>query len=296
MTFQTDIASDVQNLAVGNIVSLYELDLTTIGGTDVLYFTEVIDEDYTPISFNAREYTPIHMKTEGWQVTGNDTLPRPKIYVSNVLLTFASYINSFESLVGAEFTRRRTLEKYLDGKPEANPAAEFDPDVFKIRTMPQKTKAIAEFELSAYMDYEGIKIPKRQILSDFCSQTYRKWDDDAGAFDYTYATCPYTGDYCFDRLGEYTATDSEDVCGKELADCEMRYAGVRAARIAARLGTDIYIQATEPLSPNIKDFWLNTDTAPNIWYFYQNPTAGWVTLETDPLPTYAFPSVARFRI
>jgi len=174
--FQEDIASDVQKLAVGNIVNLYELDLTDIGGTSILYFTESIDDDYTPIFFNAREYTPIHMQTSGWQTTGTEQLPRPKMVVSNVLLTFASYINTFDSLVGAKLTRRRTLEKYLDGKPTANPNAEFAPDIYKILSMPQRTKAAVEFELTPYVDFEGIKIPKRQILRDFCRQTYRRWD------------------------------------------------------------------------------------------------------------------------
>ncbi len=286
MTFQSDIASDVQNLAVGNIVSLYEIDLTTIGETGVLYFTESIDNDYTPISFNSQEYTPIHMKTEGWQVTGTESLPRPKIYISNVLLTFASYLNSFDNLVGAEFTRRRTLEKYLDGKPEANPNAEFAPDIYRIRSMPQKTKAVAEFELSPYMDYEGIKIPKRQILRDFCRQSYRNYSTDSTSFIYTHATCPYTGSYCYDRLGNYTTDESLDDCGKELTDCEMRYAGEKAT------GT-IYIQDGDPGGID-GDYWLDTDADPNAWYIKFD--GSWATLKPNPLPTYAFPSVSRFKI
>jgi len=298
MTFQSDIASDVQNLAVGNIVNLYELDMTEISGnpSDILYFTESIDNDYTPISFNAREYTPIHMQTSGWQVTGTESLPRPKIIVSNVLLTFASYINSFNDLVGATLIRRRTLEKYLDGKPEANPNAEFAPDIFRIRSLPQKTKAVAEFELAPFMDHEGIKIPKRLILRDFCRQAYRNWND--GSFDYSNASCPYVSTYCYTRLGAYTADCSQDDCGKELTDCEMRYAGIKALRGP---GT-IYIQDTEPSGTVHGDFWLNTGVEPNVWYrrsiIHIGPATfeSWPELKPDPLPTWAFPSVARFRL
>ena len=281
----TIMASNVQNLAVGNIVNLYEIDMTDIGSTDTLYFTESIDNDYTPIFFNAREYTPIHLQTDGWQVTGTESLPRPKIMVSNVLLTFASYINSFNDLVGAKFTRRRTLEKYLDGRPQANPSAEFAPDIFRIRSLPQKTKAVAEFELSPYMDYEGIKIPKRQILRDFCRQTYREWNVASAGFIYTRATCPYVGSYCYDRLGNYKADCSLDNCGKELTDCEMRYAGVKAARI----GGTVYIQASDPVGVD-GDKWLNVNTTPNIWY--KKVDSVWDILKPDPLPTWAFPSVA----
>ena len=289
MSFEENIASDVQNLAVGNIISLYELDLSDIGSDVTLYFTESIDDDYTPINFNAREYTPIHMQTSGWQVTGTETLPRPKLIVSNVLLTFASYINTFDDLVGARLTRRRTLEKYLDGKSEANPNAEFAPDIYRIRSLPQKTKAVAEFELSPYMDYEGIKIPKRQILRDFCRQIYRKYNSSTGDFDYTVATCPYASSYNYTRLGVYDASKANDNCGKELTDCEMRYAGVKALRGP---GT-VFIQDTDP-GGSVGDFWLDTSAAPNVWY--GRSAGGWDTLKPDPLPTWAVPSVARFRI
>ncbi len=282
----TIIASDVQNLAVGNIIDLYEIDLESIGEDGTLRFTQSIDNDYTPILFGGYEFVPIHMKTEGWSMTSADTLPRPKIMISNVLLTFASYINDFKSLIGAKFTRRRTLEKYLDGKPEANPTAEFAPDIYRIRTMPQKTKAVAEFELTPYMDFEGQKVPKRQILRDFCRQTYRNWIVDPGVFDYTNATCPYTNDYCYDRLGAYTTDETKDDCGKSLSDCEMRYAGNNVT------GT-VYIQDSDPGGID-GDSWLETDIVPNIWY---KKLAGvWVELKPSPLPTYAFPSVSRFKI
>ncbi len=312
MTFQTDIASDVQNLAVGNIVNLYELDFSNLPGaaaSDILYFTESIDDDYTPVVFDGQEYTPIHMQTSGWQMTGTESLPRPKVVVSNVLLTFASYINSFDDLVGSKFTRRRTLEKYLDGKPEANPNAQFAPDIFKIRTMPQKTKAVAEFELYPWLDQEGIKVPKRQILRDFCRQTYRTWNTNASTFDYTKATCPYVGIYCYDRLGNYTADCASDNCGKELSDCEMRFAGNKAE------GNTVYIQETAPDSTNAENtYWLNISVSPVIWsvVIEQEIPLGpfevlqedeelntiflWTTVKPQPLPTWAFPSVARFRL
>ena len=287
MSFQEAIASDVQNLAVGNVVTLFELDLTQIGGTDILYFTESINNDYTPVVWNAREYIPIHMQSEGWQVTGTEQLPRPKIIVSNVLLTFASYINSFDSLVGAKLTRRRTLEKYLDDKPTANPYAEFAPDIYKILSMPQRTKSAVEFELTPYIDFEGIKIPKRQILRDFCRQTYRRWDATLNKFIYTTATCPYTGTYCFTRLGAYTTDQSQDNCGKELSDCEMRYAANRVSGL-------VYIRAIEPTGGAEGCYWLDIATTPNTWY--KKVDGVFVTLKPEPLPTWAFPSVSRFRI
>jgi len=291
MTFQANIASDVQKLQFGNFVTLFELDLSDIGSNQILYFTEAIDDDFTPIIFNAREYTPIHLDSDGWQTTGQETLPRPKIRVSNVLLSFTAHIYTFDDMIGAKLIRRRTLEKYLDGKPEANPNAEFAPDVYRIRQKTQMTKAAVEFELSPYMDFEGISIPKRQILRDFCTHTYRVWDTGTKTFNYTNVTCPYINpDYYYNRLGKYVTGQKDDKCGKQLRDCEMRFAGNRAVGGG---GVTVYIEDNEPGGAN-GDYWLNTGATPNIWYVKQS--GAWTQLKPQPLPTRAFPSVARFQI
>jgi len=216
MSFQEDIASDVQNLEVGDFITLFELDLTDIGSGDILYFTEAIDNDLTPIQYwgtddTLQTFYPIHLDSDGWEVSGQETLARPKLRVSNVLLSFASHIYTFDDMIGAKLTRIRTLEKYLFGKPEANGDAKFADDIYRIRQKTQHTKAAVEFELSPYMDFEGIMIPKRQILRDFCTHTYRRWDTSPpGSFNYSKVTCPYVGTYYYNRLGEHVTGESDD--------------------------------------------------------------------------------------
>lgn len=286
---QKDVASDVQKAEVGNIIFLYELDLTPIGGTDILYFTEAIDHNYTKISFNGREYTPIEMKAEGWEVTGKGTMPRPKISVSNALLTFAPFTLLYGGLNDATITRRRTLKKYLDGEAEANPNAEFPKDIYKIAQETTETKNMIEFELASFIDLENLKIPKRQIIRDYCTHTYRTWNADTGAFVYTKATCPYVGTYYYNKLGRYRTNPAEDGCGKHLMDCEMRFAGNKAGGE----GGAISIQDSAPGAPSEGDDWLNKGTEPNVWYRYKNGV--WKTLKPQPLPTRAFPGVSRNR-
>ena len=41
-------------------------------------------------------------------------------------------VTDLDDLLGAEVTRIRTFEKYLDGKPEADPSAKFPDDSFML--------------------------------------------------------------------------------------------------------------------------------------------------------------------
>jgi lambda family phage minor tail protein L len=310
MSFQTDIASDVQKAELGNIIFLYEIDLSDLGTDRGLFFTPVINDDYTPIDFNNRSYTPIEMEADGWEVSTGEQLPRPRIRVSNATLSFLGFVLTYDDLVGAKLIRRRTLAKYLDGAPEANPNAEFAQDIFVIHQKTQHTKRFIEFELAAYMDFEGIRIPKRQIIRDYCTHSYRVWDTAIMDWSYTSATCPYGnpnitrsaggsygGQYNYTNKGAYTTTTQDDKCGKRLSDCEARFSG------NISYGTNPYIQATAPLTPSQGQYWFYTGVetltvagqqiSPNIWYRYD---AGvWKILKAELLPTRAFPGVSRFR-
>lgn len=313
MSFQTDIASDVQKAELGSIIYLYELDLSDIGSNQLLYFTPAINEDYTPVEFQGKQYVPIEMETDGWETSAGQQLPRPHIRVSNATMSFLGHVIAFEDMVGAKLKRRRTLKKYLDGEPESNYNAEFAVDIFIVQQKTQHTKKMIEFELAAYMDFEGTKIPKRQIIRDYCTHSYRIWDTGIMDFNYEFASCPYgnpdvpvsgggSGDgfYTFNRFGEYTSTRSDDQCGKRLSDCEQRFAGQRAE------GTGPYIQNTEPGSPSNGDYWLYTGSSilttgggqsitPNVWYRFVSSSNSWRILKPIKIPTRAFPGVTRFR-
>ena len=295
MGFQADIASDVQQPSVGEIVELFEIELEGSGGTGTLYFTKNIGSDNeTAIDFNSRTYIPIDVEASGWEVSGEGALPRPTLKVSNVLFSIASHVIGFEDLVGAKLIRRRTLKRYLDGEDEANPAAEFPQDIYVIDQKLNHNKYFIEFQLAAYMDFEGTMLPKRQILRDTCTHVYRNYDSDSTSFIYTNATCPYTGEHCYDKTGEYEIDESLDVCGKRLKDCELRYSGTKA-EAAELLGATIYIQDAAPGAPVVDDYWLDSNSGPpNIWYKYK--ATGWSVVKPDQLPTRAFPGVARTRV
>ena len=306
MTFQSDIASDVQQAAIGQMIFLYEIDLSDINSGTILYFTEGTTEDSQAIEFNSRTYFPIQMETEGFDVTGEGQLPRPRIRVSNAVLTLSSYVKDYNDLLGAKFTRRRTLRKYLDDGPEANPSAEFPSEIFTIQQKTEHNKFMIEFELAAYMDFEGVVIPKRQILRDFCTYQYRTFNETTNSFNYATVDiqCPYgnfgisninPGNYLYTSLGRHTYEKSEDRCGKQWTDCELRYAGQVAWR-AKQAGATVFIQVATPTTMIEEDYWLkkpSNDSSSALWYVYRN--SEWIQATPDPMPTRAFPGVARFR-
>ena len=248
MTLDAEIASDVQDFDLGNYVELYELDLSSLGGgiTRITSHVNVslqsssdrislgsdsmkLGDDYmafsqagsvaSPILFNGNTYIPINCKAEGFEFTSKTQLPRPTFTVSIVGDTgsaLRTLLRNYDDLIGIPFTRRRTFSQYLGstGQPE------LPQDVFAIERKVTQNNLFVTWELSAFMDYEGKKIPGRLILRDNCTQVYRIYS--SGSFDYSKATCPYTGISYYDINGDVT-TIANDKCGKKLSDCKLRF-------------------------------------------------------------------------
>lgn len=222
MSTNVKIAEDTQQADVGNLIVLYVLDFTALGGT-TLRFTENTDGNYAAIQFQGQTYFPIDMESTGWEWSGEGKLPRPKIKINNAELAVAAMVNTYDDGLGALVYRKRTFSKYLDGEPEGDIQAEFPIDIYRIERKSAQNKNFIEFELSAYMDHTGKKIPQRLVLRDTCTHAYRIWDATASGFDYSKATCPYTGTDYFNRAGDSESEPEDDECGKNLSDCELRF-------------------------------------------------------------------------
>lgn len=212
------IEADAQKLVVGQYVVLYDLDTTALGG-GVYHFTQAALESRV-VRWRGNEYTPVDILASGFEINGQGTLPRPKLTIGNSTLALVSAVRTWDDLIGAVVTRWRTLRKYLDGEPGADPNSYFPADVYRIERKTEQTKQHIQWELSAMTDQEGRKLPGRQILRDTCTAVYRRWT--GAAFTYEKATCPYAGTNYFDRDGN-TATADKDYCGKRRTDCELRF-------------------------------------------------------------------------
>jgi lambda family phage minor tail protein L len=217
MATNTKIKTDIQKLDVGSeIIDLYILDTTSLGGS-IAYFTPMT-EGGSNVVFCGVTYIQLPCEITGMEIKGDGTMPRPRIKVANVFLTFVGMVNAYQDGIGSKVTRIRTFKKYLDSQVTADSAAQFPKDIFYIEQKVTQTKHFIEWELVSPMDIGQKKIPKNQVLA-YCQHRYRIYDS---GFDYTLATCPYSGTDYFDSSGASTTIDG-DKCGKTLSDCELRY-------------------------------------------------------------------------
>ena len=219
----TAIASAYEELAKLNpsaIIELFEvhLDNTLHGSTDVYRFHAGANADVDGnVVFNGNTYTRIPVKADGFEMTNTGTLPRPTLTISNLdgtlttLLLLVNATTAGNDLGGAEVRRIRTLKKFLDGESTADPNAKFPDERWFIDRKANESRDSVTFELASKFDLAGQKLPKRQIVANVCQWVYRSTE------------CSYTGDDYYDVNGNTVPSLSQDVCGKRVASCKLRF-------------------------------------------------------------------------
>jgi lambda family phage minor tail protein L len=221
MTSQA-ITSEIQKLAPSAVIELFVLDLSFFN-EGVVWFHAGTNELRRQVVWQGNTYEPFPIQAEGFEFNGNGQVPRPKLKVANVTGSITALILSYQDLVGAKVTRKRTLLKYLDAvnfvsgaNPTADPSAEFADDVYFIDRKSRETREVVEFELAAAIDLEGVSLPRRQIVQNVCPWLYRG------------SECGYTGTAYFNANDETVSSRAQDACGKRLVSCQKRF-GANAA-------------------------------------------------------------------
>jgi len=219
----TAIASAYEELAKINpsaIIELFELrlDSTLHGSSDVYRFHAGANADVDGnIVFNSQTYTRIPIKADGFEYSNTGTLPRPTLSISNLdgtmttLLLLVNATTAGNDLGGAEVRRIRTLKKYLDGESAADPNARWPEERWFVDRKASESRDVVTFELASKFDLAGQKIPKRQVIANVCQWKYRS------------SECSYTGTDYYDVNGNEVSTEAEDVCGKRVASCKLRF-------------------------------------------------------------------------
>jgi len=170
------------------------------------------------VVFGGLPYLPMPIRVEGFERTGQGSQPRPRLYVPNVEGTAAALAIAYGDLLGAKITRRRTFEAFLDRMRTADATAAMI-DVFYVDRKVSQDPDWVIWELATVLDVEGRMLPRRQVLKNVCPYTYRRWTGSG----FTAGTCPYAGGNFFKRDGTVTVFASEDVCGRRLSDCKLRF-------------------------------------------------------------------------
>lgn len=204
------IATDVQTLNPGALIELWALDATSIGG-GVVRFQGRNDGQ---IIWQGLEYDPYPINASGFAVT-SDQQPVPKLQVYNGDGAMSLLCQMYEDMVGATLLRRRTFGKYLDavnfdsGNPFADPAQERVERWFIERKAGESRDAV-EWELSSPLDFNGVRLPRRQIIANQCSFAYRG------------AGCAYIGPPVATEYNVPTSDPALDKCSHLLSGCKMR--------------------------------------------------------------------------
>lgn len=225
-----NIKEAIQELAPGSIVELFQMDLTPIAASaGVQYFHAGTNELDGPVVWQGITYNKFPIHAEGFDKSVKGTLPRPNLRISNVTGTISALVVQYDDLVGAKVTRKRTFVRYLDAvnflsgvNPTADPNQFMDDEAFFIERKVSENPTAVEFELSSALDLQGVPLPTRVVIVNYCGSNYRRWT--GTAFDYTDAAeCSYTGASYFNVNNQSVGTAAQDVCSKTVSGCKARF-------------------------------------------------------------------------
>ena len=224
------ILADVQKLAPGNLVTMWELDCAALGG-DVERFHNHNDG---VITWQGKEYLPWAIEGREFERTGEGQQPQPTLAVGNIgrdadgqpiTGVVSALCLALDDLKGATLIRRRTFAKYLDainfadGNPSASPIEHLPDERWIISQKSVETPDVVEFVLASPLQFDGVQLPSRQVIANICG-----WLTKAGPEGgYRGAWCGYTGTAMFDKNGAAVSDPALDKCGGLLSDCKKRF-------------------------------------------------------------------------
>lgn len=216
----------MSQLVTEGLITLFQLDTRMLGG-QIFYFTSAVGEDLdSGITWGGQEYAPLPMDASGFEMTTRGAIPQPNVTISNLFGAGNLLLDAYKGLIGATLTRLLTLRRFLDDGATPDPNAYITRDAFVVSQKTSHNALAIVFKLASQMDQEGVQLPRRQILRDICSHNYRIWDPffnaGVGRFDYSLATCPYTGSAFYD-VNNSPVGPSLDVCQKTLRACRLRF-------------------------------------------------------------------------
>lgn len=233
--FSDDIRRELELFEVGEIVELFRVDATKIGG-GIYHFaaSPVIDDAGAQVAprFGGQEYTVVPFESDGWEYSAGGSLPQPSVRFltaadpeddrvsAAAVRALVALVEQTDDLLNAELLRLQTLRKHLDDGEDPNPQAHMGVDVYTIARKTNQTSQMIEFQLQAALDLEDVVLPRRQVLNH-CGHSYRRAVD--GAFDYSQVSCPYVGEAMFDASDEPVTDPALDMCSFQLSGCKARF-------------------------------------------------------------------------
>ena len=216
MTSQA-ITSEIQKLAPSAVIELFVLDLSLFN-EGVVRFHAGTNELRRQVVWQGNTYEPFPIQAEGFEFNGNGQVPRPKLKVANVTGTITALILSYQDLVGAKVTRKRTLLKYLDAvnfpggvNALADPTAAYPDELWIFDRVRSRDGEHVAWELVSPFDLEDVMLPARQVRNAICGSVYRS------------SECGYTGGPVATADDVPTSNTAQDQCSLRVSGCKLRF-------------------------------------------------------------------------
>jgi lambda family phage minor tail protein L len=114
---QDKIASSLMDLQPTAIVELFQLYFNPIDKPDAAIYFHGGAIFQKSIKWQNQEYMPLPVESEGFEVTANGQLPRPKIRISNKDYYMTQLLLNNSDFQFGKLIRKRTFVKYLKGQP-----------------------------------------------------------------------------------------------------------------------------------------------------------------------------------
>ncbi len=176
---------------------------------------------YRDIIWQGEVFSPVALEVSGLEMRSDGKASAPTLSMANningIQGAVSAYCLQLGDFAGAKLKVITTLAKYLDAEnfstgnlSASNEAKE------QLWYIEQKTSENAQqvtFELSNPIDFEGLKIPVRQI-SNYCH-----W---CAMGNYRGEECQYTGTALFTDKDEPTDNPAFDRCSGRLSSCRIR--------------------------------------------------------------------------
>ena len=177
---------------------------------------------YRNIIWQGQTFEPLALEVSGLEMRSDGKASAPTLSMANningIQGAVSAYCLQFSDFAGVKLKVITTLAKYLDADnfTAGNPTAsnEAKEQLWYIEQKTSENAQAVTFELSNPIDFEGLKIPVRQI-SNYCH-----W---CAMGNYRGEECQYTGAAMFTDKDEPTDDPALDRCSGSLASCRIRH-------------------------------------------------------------------------
>ena len=180
------------------------------------------------IIWQGQTFEPMALEVSGLEMRSDGKASAPTLSMANNIGGIQNAVSALclqlGDFAGAKLKVITTLAKYLDAEnfSTGNPTAsnEAKEQLWYIEQKTSENAQAVTFELSNPIDFEGLKIPVRQI-SNYCAWEYRS------------EQCGYTGTAMFTNTNEPTDNPALDDCSKRTSGCECHFGKGNVLRIGA---------------------------------------------------------------